>query len=65
MPDPVESLFEVHKDMIKFLLVLGIFLAKYSEVKDLLYGASSLSETCLFLCNDIFSIRSQSMQNYF
>ena len=53
MPNPVEGLLEVYEDMVEVLLVLEIFLAKDLYVEDLLYGAPSCSETCLFFSNDL------------
>ena len=47
MPNPVEGLPEVYEDMVELLLVLEIFLTKYSQVLDLLYGAASYSESLL------------------
>ena len=33
MPNPVEGLFEVYEDVVKVLLVLEIFLARFLRVK--------------------------------
>ena len=46
--NPVEGLLESYKDMVEVLLVLEIFLTNDSWVEDLLCGASSCSEACLF-----------------
>ena len=54
MPNPVKGLLEVYEDMVEFLLVLEIFLTEDPWVEDLLCGAPSCSETCLFLAT-IFS----------
>ena len=61
MPNPVEGLLEVYEDIVEVLLVLEIFLTEDSQVEDLLYGAPSCSETCLFLCNDVLRLWLQSV----
>ena len=48
MPNPVEGLLGVYEDMVEVLLVLNIFLTEDSYVEDLLCGAPSCSEACLF-----------------
>ena len=48
MPYPVEGLLEVYEDIVEILLVLEIFLTEDSYVEDLLCGAPSYSEACLF-----------------
>ena len=48
MPNPVDGLLEVYEDMVKVLLVLEIFLTEDSWVENLLCGAPSCSEACLF-----------------
>ena len=48
MPNPVEGLLEVYEDMVEVLWVLEIFLTEDSYVEDLLCGALSCCETCLF-----------------
>ena len=53
MPNPVECLLEVYEDMVEVLLVLQIFIAEDSKVEDLLGGAPSCSEACLFFSNDL------------
>ena len=53
MPNPVEGLLEVYEDMVEILLVLKIFLTENSEVEDLLCGAPSRSEACLFFSDDL------------
>ena len=53
MPNPVKGLPEVYEDMVEVLLVLEIFLTEDSWVEDLLCGAPSCSEACLFLSNDL------------
>ena len=62
MPNPVKGLHEVYEDMVQVLLVLKIFLTKDSQVEDLLFGAPSFSETCLFFSNDLLCMRLQSVQ---
>ena len=51
--NPVEGLLEVHEDMAEVLLVLRIFLTEDSRVEDLLCGAPSCSEACLFFSDDL------------
>ena len=53
MPNPVEGLLEVYEDMVEVSLVLEIFLTEASWVEDLLCGAPSFSEACLFFSDDI------------
>ena len=62
MPNPVEGLLEVHKDMVEVLLVLEIFLTKDSLVEGLLCGAPACSEACLFLSDDLLRLWLQSVQ---
>ena len=52
MPNNVKGLLEVYEDMAEDLLVLEIFLTAESKVEDLLCGAPSCSEVCLFFSND-------------
>ena len=65
MPYPVERLLEVNEDVIEVLLVLGVLLAQYPKVEDLLCCAASWSEGCLFLSDDLFRLRLQSVQQDF
>ena len=44
--------------------MLEIFLTKNSQVEDLLCGAPSCSEACLFLSNDLLRLRLQSVLYY-
>ena len=53
MPNPVEGLPEVYEDMVEVLLVLKIFLTENAWVEDLLCGAPSCSEACLFFRDDL------------
>ena len=53
MPSLDEGLPEVYKDMAEVLLVLEIFLMEDSQVEDLLCGAPSCTEACLFFSNDL------------
>ena len=62
MPNPVEGLLEVYEDMVEVLLVLGIFFAEDSWFEDLLFGAFSCSEACLFISNDLVRLRPPSVQ---
>ena len=58
----VERLLEVHKDMVKALLVLQVFLTEYSMIENLLSCAPSCSEACLFFFDDLLSLWLQSIQ---
>ena len=51
MPNPVEGLLWVYEDMVEVLLLLEIFLTQ-----ELLYGAPSCSEACLFFSDDLFRL---------
>ena len=62
MPNPVEGLPEVYEDMVDVLLVLEIYLTEASQVKDLLCGALSSSEACLFFSDDLLRLWLQSVQ---
>ena len=62
MPNPVEGLFEGYEDMVEVLLVLEIFLTEDSFVENLLCGAISCSEACLFFNDDLFLLWLQSVQ---
>ena len=53
MPNLVEGLLEVYEDMVDVLLVLEIFFTGDSKVEDLLCGAPSCSEACLFFSDDL------------
>ena len=48
MPNHVNGLLEVYKDMVEVLLVLEIFITEDTYVEDLLCVASSYSEASLF-----------------
>ena len=62
LPNPVESLLEVYEDMVEALLVLKIFLIEDSWVEDLLCGAPSCYEACLFFIGDLLRLYLQSIQ---
>ena len=62
MPNPVEGLLEVYEDMVAVLLVLKIFLTENAWVEDLLCGAPSCSEACLFFSDDLLRLWLQSVQ---
>ena len=62
MPNSVEHLLEVHKDMVKALLVLQVFLKEHSKIENLLSCAPSCSEACLFFFDDLLSLWLQSIQ---
>ena len=62
MPNPVEGLLEVFEDMVDVLLVLEIFLRENAWVEDLLCGAPTCSETCLFFSDDLLRLWLQSVQ---
>ena len=61
MPNPVEDLLEVYEDMVEDLLVLKMFLTGDSQVEDLLRGAPSCSEACLFFSDDLLRLWLQSI----
>ena len=61
MPKAVEGLLEVYEDMVEVLLVLEIFLAEDLKVKDLLCGAPSCSESCVFFSDDLLRLWLQSV----
>ncbi len=48
--------------MVEVLLVLEIFLTEDSSVEDLLCGAPSCSEACLFFSDDLLRLWLQSVQ---
>ena len=48
--------------MVEGLLVLEIFLTEDSQVEDLLCGAPSCSEACLFFSDDLLRLWFQSVQ---
>ena len=60
MPNPVAGLLEVYKDMVEVLLVLEIFVTEDSKVEDLLRGAPSCPEACLFFSDDLLRLWLQS-----
>ena len=62
MPKPVDGLLEVYEDMVKVLLVLEIFLTEDSWVENLLCGAPSCSEACLFFSDDLLRLWLKSVQ---
>ena len=62
MPNPVAGLLEVYEDMVEVLLVLEIFLTEDSKVEDLLCGAPSCPEACLFFSDDLLRLWLQSVQ---
>ena len=58
VPNPVEGLQEVYEDVVEFFL----FSTEEFYVKDLLLGASTCSEACLFFSNNILRLWLQSVQ---
>ena len=52
-PNPVEGLLEVYEDVVEVLLLLEIFLTENALVEDLLCGAPTCSEACLFFSDDL------------
>ena len=62
MPYHVERLLEVHEDVTEVFLVLEVLLAQYPKVEDLFCCAASCPEACLFLSDDLFRLRLQSVQ---
>ena len=63
MPNPAEGLLEVFEDMldVDVMLVLEIFLTEDSWVEDLLCGAPSCSEACVFFSDDLLRLWLQSV----
>ena len=62
MPNSVERLLEVQKDMVKALLVLQVFLTQYSKIENLLSCAPFCSEACPFFFDNLLSLWLQSIQ---
>ena len=62
MPNPAEGFLEVHEDIVEVLQMLEIFLTEISYDEDLLCGAPSYSEACLFLGDDLLRLWLQSVQ---
>ena len=62
MPTPVEGLLEVYEDVVEALVVLEIFLRENEWVEDLLCGASTFYEVCLFSSDDLLRLWLQSVQ---
>ena len=62
MPNLAEGLPEVYEDIVEALLVLEIFLTEDSQVEDLLCGAPSCVEACLFFSDDPLHLWLQSIQ---
>ena len=60
MPNPVEGLLEVYEDMVEVLLVQDISHRGFI-VEDLLCGAPSCSEACLFFSDDLVRLWFQSL----
>ena len=56
MPSSVERLLQAHKDVVKVLLVLQVFLTEYSKIENVFSCALSCSETCLFLLDNPLSL---------
>ena len=53
---PSKAFLRSMRDMIEVLLVPVIFLTEDSQVEDLLCGAPSWSEACLFFSNDLLCL---------
>ena len=62
MQNPVEGLFEVYEDMVEVLLVPEIFLTENAYTKNLLCGAPSCSEACMFFGDDFLRLWLLSVQ---
>ena len=62
MQNPVEGLLEVYEDILEVLLVLKIYLTEDSQIENLLCGAPSCSEACLFFGDDLLRLWLQSVQ---
>ena len=58
----VEGLLEVYEDVVEVLLVLEMFLTENAQVEDLLCGAPSCSQACLFFSDDLLRLWLQSVQ---
>ena len=58
----VKGLLEDYEDMVEVLLVLEMFLKENAYVEDLLCGAPTCSEACLFFSDDLFHLWLQSVQ---
>ena len=58
----MEGLLEAYGDMVEVLLVLEILFTEDSQVEDLLCGAPSCSEACLFFSDDLLHLWRQSVQ---
>ena len=64
-PNHVEGFLAVYEDMVGVLPGLKILLTKDFLVEDLLCGALSCSEACLFFSNDLLRLQLQSVHYYF
>ena len=53
MPNPVERLFKINKDVVDVLLVLDVLLTRNFDVEDLFYGNSSISKSSLLFGYDL------------
>ena len=64
MQNSVEGLLNVYEDMVEVLLVLKIVLTEdlRLKVEDLLCGAPSWSEACLFFSNDLLRLWLESVR---
>ena len=64
MSNPVEGqgLLEVCEDKVQVLLVLDVFLTEDSQIEDLLCGAPSCYEACLFFSDNLLPLWLQSIQ---
>ena len=56
-------LLKVYEYVVDVSLGLMVFLTQNSEVEDLFCGAASHSKARLFLCDDVFGLRFQSVQD--
>ena len=61
----VKFVFEIYEDMVQILMLLKVLFTQDSQVEYLLYGASPRSEPSLFLNNNLFSLRFESVQDDF
>ena len=62
LPNLVKGLLEVYENMVEVLLVLEVFLTDDLLAEDLLCGAPSCSEACLFFSIDLLRLQLQSVQ---
>ena len=62
LPHSVKGLLVINEVVVNLLFVLQVFLYEQLYIEDLLNGASTWSESCLFFCKDLFHLWFQSVQ---